>query len=189
MSKPRRRSDAWVVRACLASAIVACLLATLNIVALGRFFRFIQDSQDMLDSTKSLRSHFGTGHLPILYAANDCGPRSVQDTDPITFLLTAFTWGAPAAFIVLAGLLMASKRGLLAVAALALLATTASAESVAGWLHPEIIDRLERFIMTVGFSVFTALWFMFRAEKRLDDNNKLQAEQIALLKKLLGEKE
>lgn len=57
------------------------------------------------------------------------------------------------------------------------------------WLHPEIIDRLERFIMTVGFSVFTALWFMFRAERRLDRNNELQSEQIRLLRRLLGDKE
>ena len=63
----------------------------------------------------------------------------------------------------------------------------AMAEGMSGWLHPEIIDRMERFIMTVGFSVFTALWFMFRAETRLDKNNELQVEQIRLLKKLLGE--
>lgn len=76
-----------------------------------------------------------------------------------------------------------------AAAFLVLVATPAMAAGMVEWLHPEIIDRLERFIMTVGFSVFTALWFMFRAEKRLDKNNELQTEQIRLLKKLLGEQE
>jgi hypothetical protein len=80
------------------------------------------------------------------------------------------------------------KRRIVALAALFLAVPALAAEGgpAMGWLHPDIIDRLERFIMTVGFSVFTALWFMFRAEKRLDENNKLQTEQIALLKQLLG---
>lgn len=76
---------------------------------------------------------------------------------------------------------------------LCLMATLATSASAAGgigdWLQPDIIDRLERFIMTVGFSVFTALWFMLRMEKRVDRNNDLQTEQIRLLKKLLGSKE
>ncbi len=70
------------------------------------------------------------------------------------------------------------------------LAATAAAEgSLTDWLHPDVLDRIEKFIVTVGFSVFVALWFMFRAEKRLDEGNRLQTEQIRLLKKLLGEKE
>ena len=82
---------------------------------------------------------------------------------------------------------MMKPRAIAAIAAIASLPAIAlAADSASDWLHPEIIDRLERFIMTVGFSVFTALWFMFRAESRLDKNIELQNEQIALLKQLLG---
>lgn len=53
------------------------------------------------------------------------------------------------------------------------------------WLNPQAVAN---FIQTVGFSVAVALWFMFRAEKRFDENNRLQTEQIKLLEKLLGER-
>jgi hypothetical protein len=51
-----------------------------------------------------------------------------------------------------------------------------------------LFKEVQSFIIAVGFPIFTALWFMFRTDKRLDKLNDQQAEQIVLLKNIVERK-
>lgn len=52
-------------------------------------------------------------------------------------------------------------------------------------MDDKFIDNVIRILQTVGFPVAVAVWFMFRTDKRIEDNSKAQNDLTQAVNKML----